>query len=149
MLITVDRVYSDHDATLSTVSVDGQMVCFGLEDEFRAEKVNAETRIPAGVYQVGIRTVGGFHSRYAKKFPDFHKGMLQILDVPGFEYILIHIGNTDEDTAGCLLVGSGGDTYGTPTVSRSTQAYKKLYKMVINEAMMGNLTIEYIDSDRG
>lgn len=149
MHITVNRIYSDDDATLSTVTVDGHAICFGLEDEFRAVKVSAETRIPAGQYNIGVRNVGGFHARYARKFPAFHKGMLQILDVPGFEYILIHIGNTDEDTAGCLLVGSGADMRGTPTVSRSTQAYKKLYKLVINEAAIGNLTIEFIDSDRG
>ena len=34
-----------------------------------------------------------------------HKGMLWVRDVPGFEYILIHTGNTDEHTSGCLIVG--------------------------------------------
>ena len=42
MIITVDRFKSDSDATISNVNVDGQFVCFGLEDEFRAEKVANE-----------------------------------------------------------------------------------------------------------
>ena len=59
--------------------------------------------------------------------------MLHILDVPDFEYILIHIGNTDDDTAGCLLVG---DTINNNTVNdgflgSSTSAYTRLYKKVI------------------
>ena len=51
MMITVDRFKSDADATISKVNVDGQFVCFGLEDEYRAENVANETRIPAGQYQ--------------------------------------------------------------------------------------------------
>ena len=39
------------------------------------------------------------------KYGDMHKGMLWVRDIPGFEYILIHTGNTDEHTSGCLLVG--------------------------------------------
>jgi hypothetical protein len=145
--ILVERVKSDDDATLSIVSVDGRFICFGLEDEYREEKVAGDTRIPAGFYHVGLRTVGGFHGRYSRKFPDFHQGMLQVLDVPGFEYILIHIGNTDEDTAGCLLVGKGANVGSEITISNSTGAYKELYKAVIDSAKGGHLTIEYQDND--
>ena len=53
MLITVDRFKSDDDATLSKVDIDGQFVCFGLEDEYREDKVANETRIPAGRYRIG------------------------------------------------------------------------------------------------
>jgi len=41
--------------------VDGQFVCFGLEDEYREDKVAGETRIPSGTYQVALRKEGGFH----------------------------------------------------------------------------------------
>ena len=147
MQIIVSRILSDDDATLSTVSIDGQFQCFGLEDEYREFKVPGETRIPAGFYHVGIRDVGGFDGRYRRKFPDFHQGMLQVMDVPGFDYILIHIGNTDENTAGCLLVGQGANTAGELTITSSTTAYKKLYQEVISAAKQGQLTIEYIDND--
>ncbi len=107
MKISVERIFSDDDATISTLWVDGRFICFGLEDEYREDKIPGETRIPAGEYKITLRTVGGFHTRYGRKFPEFHKGMLWIRGVPNFEYILIHIGNTDEHTAGCLLVGEG------------------------------------------
>lgn len=147
MIITVPRIISDNDATLSTVSVDGVFECFGLEDEYRAFKIPAHTRIPAGRYRVGLRTFGGFHSRYAARFPEMHQGMLQIMDVPNFTAVLIHIGNTDEDTAGCLLVGAGCNTAGEITVSSSVLAYKAFYAKVVEAAANDDLWIEYIDED--
>ena len=91
MKITVVRIKSDDDATLSLVSVDGYFQCFGLEDEYREEKIAGETRIPAGLYNVGVRDEGGFHNRYMRKFSKFHRGMLEVQDVPNFKYILILI----------------------------------------------------------
>lgn len=147
MLITVRRVKSNADATLSVVEIDGKFQCFGLEDEYRDHKLASETRIPQGVYDIGVRDVGGFHQRYKEKF-SFHEGMLQVMDVPGFEYILIHIGNTDDDTAGCLLVGEGCTSGDDLMVTHSTNAYRDIYPVLIKAAKSGNLKIEYIDEDR-
>jgi hypothetical protein len=74
--------------------------------------------------------------------------MLQVMNVPEFEYILIHIGNTDDDTSGCLCVGSY-PLKGRLGVGLSVVGYTLLYKMVIDAAIDGDLNIEYIDSDRG
>ena len=131
--------------------MDGKFVCFGLEDEYREDKVLGETRIPNGQYTVGVRTEGGFHTRYSKdrRFKDIHKGMLQVMNVPGFEYILIHVGNTDKDTAGCLLVGTGAiATPGDMSIQSSSVGYRVFYSKVIDEALQGNLYIRYVDSDR-
>lgn len=146
MIIRVDRYLSTNDATLSRIYIDGVTECFGLEDEHRVPKVPGETRIPAGSYKVTLRTEGGFHDRYKAKFPDMHKGMLWVREVPGFEYILIHIGNTDEDTAGCLLVGQGRDELHM-TVSNSKAAYEKFYPKVVDAAENGHLWINYEDND--
>lgn len=149
MQILVDRFISDSDTTISHVSVDGQFVCFGLEDEYRADKVANETRIPAGQYRVAVRTAGKHHQQYKLQFPDIHRGMLQVLDVPGFDYILIHCGNTQADTAGCLLVGTGAVTdNGNMSISNSRLAYRKFYPMVIDAALASKLLIAYTDSDR-
>ena len=109
-----------------------RFLCYTLEDERRALKVKGETRVPAGTYKIDLRTEGGFHSRYDRKYPGVHIGMLHVLDVPNFEYILIHTGNTDEHTAGCLIVN----------------AYKRIYPSIAKAIQQGEeVTIEYIDFD--
>ena len=148
MIITVSRFKSDSDTTIGMLLIDGVFECFTLEDEPRPFKVSGETRIPAGTYKVGVRAVGGFHGRYGLKFPRSHKGMLEVENVRGFEHILIHIGNYDSDTAGCLLVGAGCQTTDDDmTIQSSRVAYEKLYKKVIANAITGNLEIQYIDDD--
>lgn len=143
MLITIDPITENSDATLSMLSVDNVFECFTLEDEYREEKVAAETRIPAGTYDIKLRTWGGFHERYKRKFPSSHRGMLWLRDVPNFKYILIHIGNTDEDTAGCILVGQ--QALADPRelqVLASTRAYLDFYKKVVDAAQDNQLQIQ-------
>lgn len=144
MIIQVKRFRHHHLYTGSIIFIDGDFECFGLEDIDRPKKVAGETCIPAGVYQVGIKARGGFHNRYKARFP-FHVGMLQVLGVPEFTDVLVHCGNTIDDTAGCLLVGTGIglNRNNALTVMQSTEAYAELYKKVINAAKAGNLKIEY------
>ena len=153
MKLEVLRFSSGKDSTsgalFSVVEGVKTFLCYTLEDEYRDNKVYSETRIPAGIYEIRFRTVGGFHAKYSKRFQDIHKGMLHIVDVPGFDYILIHCGNTDEHTAGCLLVG---DTQNNNVVEedgfigRSTAAYKRIYPKIAKALERGEeVTIEYID----
>ena len=111
-----------------------KFLCYTIEDEYRKNKVAGETRIPEGKYDIKLRTEGGFHNRYKDKFGnDFHKGMLWLQDVPNFEYILIHIGNTDDDTAGCILVGDTAESNVTNDgfIGSSTAAYKRIYPDIV------------------
>lgn len=141
MKLEVKRYNSQDDFTQGLLFIDGKFECYTIEDEQRTLKVWGETAIPNGVYQIKLRTEGRFHQNYAKKFALFHKGMLHVTNVPGFEYILIHIGNDDDDTAGCLLVGRGA---GYDSLIESTIAYESLYKKVVHELMKGNMVfIEY------
>lgn len=148
MLITVDRYLSSNEATLSKIYVDGRPMGYGVEDEARAVKIPGETRIPAGTYKITLRTEGGFHQRYStdRRFRAFHEGMLWVRDVPGFEYVLIHVGNTEADTNGCLCVGETRDELQL-TVFNSALAYSRLYKLVLPAAKAGNLQITYLDND--
>ncbi len=150
MRITVKRFVSDKDSTVSLVLVNDAFQCFGLEDEYREEKIIHETRIPAGTYEVALRTHGGFHNRYSKRFPGIHKGMLQIVNVPGFTDILIHIGNTDDDTSGCLLVGEQAvcPLFAEKSVLASARAYEIFYMKVIEAAQEKTLNITFIDKDK-
>lgn len=127
-------------------------LAYTLEDEQRDVKVWGETRIPAGTYKLELRTEGGFHNRYLNKYGNtFHKGMIHVKDVPGFEYILWHVGNTDENTAGCLLLGNtqtsnlvNKDGF----VGNSVDAYKLVYPRVLAAIQSGlNVEVEYIDYD--
>ena len=124
-----------------------KFLAYTLEDEYRSEKVFGETRIPDGTYKLGLRKVGGYHAKYSKRFPHIHIGMLHVLDVPGFEYILIHCGNTDEHTAGCLLVGDSQENNQITTdgfIGKSTQAYKRIYPRIAEAIDCGeNVTITY------
>ena len=152
--LEVLRYSSGADSTLGLLSEVGpegrEFLAYTLEDEWREEKVSAETRIPEGTYDIKLRTTGGFHSRYANKFGDWHKGMLHVQDVPGFEYILIHTGNTDEHTMGCLLVADTSQQNITKDgfIGASTSAYKRIYPSLAQWLVEGNkLNITYIDYD--
>lgn len=146
MKILVNRIVSNRDVTISRVYLNGQFFCHGLEDEYRLRKVPGETRIPAGCYELGLRTVGGFHKRYSSMFPGFHEGMIEIRDVPDFKYVLIHVGNFDRDTAGCLLLGKAD--FGAWAVWQSKRTYLRFYERVLADVDGGNSTILFQDSDR-
>ena len=126
------------DSTGGLLFVDGKHFCYTCEDEYREVKVAGETRIPPGRYEIKLRNEGGLTKRYAKRF-DFHKGMLHLQNVPGFNWIYIHPGNTDDDTEGCLLVGYSARTHSAQEYSTglSVAAYTDLYKKVLEALNRG------------
>jgi len=151
MNLKVVRYSSQNDSTLGLLYIDGEFECHTLEDEHRDEKVKHETRIPEGTYKIKLRTVGGFHTRYSKhkneKIRSKHKGMLHVTNVPGFEYILIHCGNDDDDTSGCLLVGNTANNNKIKAgfIGDSQGAYSNMYPKVLEALEAGeDVTIEYI-----
>lgn len=121
-----------------------KFLSYTLEDQAQTTKVFGETRIPAGTYTLTLRKEGGFHNRYLAKFSD-HIGMIHVNEVPNFKYILWHIGNDDDDTAGCLLLGK---TQQDGFIGNSTTAYKEIYKIVAPAIESGEkVTATYIDYD--
>ena len=157
MKLEVLRISSQKDSTNGILfDVTGgkrKFLCYTLEDEYRPleQKVMGETRIPAGTYNLTLRTTGGFHGRYLKRYPDMHKGMLWVRNVPGFEWILIHSGNTDEHTAGCLLVGdsqSENIKKSDGFIGSSRTAYERIYPPIAEALASGKrVTITYTDFD--
>ena len=155
MKLKVLRFSSQDDSTSGLLFEDTgsglNFLCYTLEDEARDLKVRGETRVPAGTYKIELRTEGGFHEKYKKRFSKIHKGMLHVTNVPNFKWILIHTGNTDEHTAGCLLLG---DTQTNNQIAKdgfvgsSGQAYKRVYPKIADAIENGEcVTIEYIDYD--
>ena len=152
--LEVLRVSSESDSSSGLVfdiTNGRKFLCYSLEDEYRNDKIMHETRVPAGTYQIKLRKEGGFNARYTKKYGNFHKGMLHVQDVPGFEYILIHTGNTDEHTSGCLIVGDSQENnqlIKNGFIGKSVQAYKRIYTPIAEALEKGEeVTITYVDYD--
>lgn len=138
MLLELYRRKSNSDATVGELYLDGTKECMTLEDEYRKEKVMHETRIPAGTYKLALQNNGDMTKRYATKFPGIHKGMLWLQNVPNFTSVYIHIGNTDDDTSGCILVGKKEADF---KLIDSTNAYTQLYVKVVNAMIINKETV--------
>jgi len=147
MKLTVVRTQFGTDATNGLLFIDGLFECYTLEDQYQAVKVMHETCIPEGTYNIKFRKTGGFHAKYSERYKNAHYGMLHIQDVPNFTYILIHTGNTDEHTSGCLIVGETQQDLEVSKdgfVGSSTVAYKKMYAKVAGQLLQGKpVSIEY------
>ena len=130
MMIKVRRYGYGVDSTGGLLFVENVHVGYTCEDERRVVKVQDETCIPAGRYQIKLRDKGGMNAKYKIRF-SFHRGMLHLQNVDGFRWIYIHVGNTDDDTSGCILVGraTSRSSNGEYTVQRSVEAYTELYDL--------------------
>jgi hypothetical protein len=130
MEILIKAIEEGIDYTLSQMSIDGCNECYVLEDGHKDIKERGTTRIPRGRYELKIRKAGTIYQNYIKKF-SWHKGMIEIADIPNFKYVMVHIGNTVKDTDGCPLLGAGKSWNGkTRMVTSSTLAYKAWYEKV-------------------
>jgi hypothetical protein len=94
--LRVERTYCGPVCTIGSMYIDGKFECFTMEDVTRplGEKIPGETAIPPGTYNVTITP----SARFKRDLP-------LVENVPGFDGIRIHPGNTAADTEGCLLVG--------------------------------------------
>lgn len=133
MFILVQRKPSEKDWMRGELFIDGVKQCETLEDEKRETKVKAETAIPAGIYDIRLRADGGMHAKYADRY-NFHRGMLWLQSVPGFEWVYIHTGNTDDHTEGCILVGAVNTAEG---IGRSVESYSKIYPQIADAILRG------------
>lgn len=134
--------------TLGILSHDGRYLCHTLEDPDRglsqdmteAEianiKVKGKTAIPTGTYTVTLDVIS---PKFANKPAyEFCGGKVpRLIGVKGFDGILIHIGNTAQDTAGCILVGDEGDG----CVVNSTATFRRLYAELSDLPQPLSLTI--------
>ena len=127
MEILIKRLTRTNISTIGELFVDGKFECYTLEDVERQIKIKNETAIPKGKYKVVIN----MSNRFKKLMP-------QILNVPNFEGVRIHPGNTNHDTEGCILVGT---TRSIDFIGNSRKAYEKLF-LKRQTVKMINLTIE-------
>lgn len=126
------RISTGEESTTGALHINGEFVCFTLEDTKRMRKVDGETRIPDGLYKIALRNEGGLTGKYASRYGTMHRGMLWLQDVPGFEWVYIHTGNKRGHTEGCILVGDSlnNNRIGDGFIGKSRDAYVRIYPPV-------------------
>ena len=116
MELEIKRIARRETYTVGRLYIDGKYFCDTLEDKdrglrqdmptavIRATKRKGITAIPTGRYRVTLAVQSPKFSKRATY--QFCNGYLpRLINVPGYDGVLIHIGNTARDTDGCLLVG--------------------------------------------
>lgn len=159
--ILLNRLYDNGTDTLGMLyypDIQGNLrYVFTLEDEYREVKKYGETRIPAGRFEIKLRKEGGFYDNYSNhknatiKALTRKYGMLEIIGIPEYQYVLIHIGNTEADTAGCILIGNQAENNSNKKgfVSDSAGAYIFLVSAIYAAIEKGKqVFINIIDMDR-
>jgi len=125
----VRKEFTD-DSTIGEFFVNGKFECFTLEDKVRPVKIKGMTAIPTGAYEIVIT----FSERFKRLLPLF-------LNVPNFDGVRIHAGNTSKDTEGCILVGQ---TKKKDFVGNSKAAFEALFKKLQAAAKKEKIFIEII-----
>ena len=139
MKLTLERRYKCNGYTIGRLLVDGKYFCDTLEDadrglndtmtmeEIKARKLKSITAIPMGTYPI---TLAVKSAKFGSKqfYYDVCRGKLpRLQNVPGFDGILIHCGNTAKDTDGCILVG---ENKVKGQVVNSQDTFKRLYPLL-------------------
>lgn len=132
MVVQLIRREQGKNSTLSHLYVNGDFVCYILEDSIRAEKIAGRTCIPEGRYTLALNAWAGMNSKYLPRMGKVHEGMIEVRGIPDFSLVFIHMGNSHRDTAGCLLTGSYYRLMdGDYEVLQSAQAYKRVYTLLL------------------
>jgi hypothetical protein len=147
MKLTLQRKFCKETYTIGALCIDGDYFCDTLEDtdrgltslmgeqEIRSLKIPQQTAIPTGSYRVIVNMS-----------PSKKRMLPRLLDVPGFSGILIHRGNTDSDSSGCILVG---ENKVKGKVINSTHYEKELVMMLTPAQDSGEtITIEIINENK-
>lgn len=138
MKLLLNRHYKGTEYTIGKLYIDGEYFCDTCEDvdrgltqdmsleEVLKIKVKHQTAIPTGTYKVTLSVQSPKYSQ--RKQYNFCKGYLpRLIDVVGFDGVLIHIGNNASDSSGCILVG---ENKVKGQVINSTITFKKLYELL-------------------
>ena len=139
MELLVDRKWKKQSYTISNLYINGEWFCNCLEDAdrgldnsmsedmIRTLKKPSITAIPRGTYEITLDVVSPKYSK-VQFYKDICNGKVpRLKNVKGFDGILIHAGNTDKDSSGCLLVGQNKVK---GQVVNSKETFKQLYKLL-------------------
>ena len=150
MELLLKRIAKKETYTIGKLYVDGKYIADTLEDkdrglrqdmsleEIKKIKVYGQTAIPTGTYKIDMNTVSPkFKNRsWAKPW----EGKLpRLRDVPGYEGVLLHVGNQAQDSLGCVLVGQNKVK---GQVINSTATFSKLMSILLKDRDNITITIE-------
>lgn len=154
MKIVVKRLYKKAKYTIGRLFIDGKLICNTLEDtdrgltqdmsleEIKKKKIYGETAIPTGTYNVTLNVVSPKFSTYSF-YKEVCKGKLpRLLNVPGFDGILIHVGDGyrgPDLTYGCILVGDNTIVGG---LTNGKERFKQIYNILKTAKDNIQITIE-------
>lgn len=151
MKLLLKRIAKKDTYTIGKLYIDEKFFCNTIEDKDRGLnqsmtleqikkiKVPNETAIPAGTYNVTLNVISPKYSKRDFYYKNANKGRVpRLLNVPGYEGVLIHCGNTASDSSGCILVGMNTKV-GMVTDSKNT--FIKLYKELLKDKNNITLTI--------
>jgi len=147
--ITVLRYLDDGQTSLGLLFLRNKFFAYTLEDSFQAEKIAGESRIPAGIYPLRFNLNDTpLTNTYRQRFPWF-KHHLEIEDIEGFDQVYVHIGNTHQDTRGCILIADGVTTTAPEKmITHSRLAYQRFYQRISSLLQVGEkVTIRILDED--
>lgn len=145
MELLLERKFKKSEYTIGRLYIDGKFFCNTMEDtdrgltqttpleEIRRIKVYSRTAIPTGYYKITLDIVSPKYSK-RQQYKAIDGKLPRLLDVPGFEGILIHIGNTASDSAGCILVGHNKVR---GQVVNSTSTFNELYSLLLDRKRKG------------
>lgn len=139
MKLTLKRIALRPTYTIGKLYIDDAYFCDTLEDTVRdtnksgkfdngEQKIKGKTAIPYGTYEIKWT----YSPRFKKYTP-------QLINVPSFEGIRVHAGNTSADTEGCLILGENKQV-GKVLNSRAT--INKFYPIIKEACSNGKVTIE-------
>lgn len=161
MTFTLIRLFDNGVDTIGMLSFrdsnNETVYVWTLEDTYREKKIAGQTRIPAGTYKISLKKSGRIYDAYIKhnnvKIRQFTEkyGVLEFENVPGYEGVLIHIGNNSSSTSGCVLCGNGvnNNSMDVGYISESTLAYDNILSAVEAALMKGDdLAIKVLDYDK-
>lgn len=130
-LVTILRYVDDGNTTLGLLFIEKKFFAYTLEDTHRDEKIPGGTRIPEGHYKLSINeSLSPLTQRYRNRF-NWFSYHIEIKEIPNYDKVYVHIGNTHKDTEGCILIADGVNAANPEKmILQSQKAYERFYKIV-------------------
>ncbi|EAH9434391.1 hypothetical protein P2W10_000306 [Campylobacter jejuni] len=136
MKITINRRYTGKTCVIGKFKVldDEEKIlfeCFSLEEDKEGLESGKDLRIPEGNYNLKRHSPSRFENTLRSITKKDDDTMINVYndDVPSSRAILIHWGNTDKDTEGCILLGLTKDN-NNESIGQSRQACKEFYDLM-------------------